>query len=60
MTTTITEDDAEAMATASPATRSRATDPRGTIDWSGLYWTSRDVAHDARQATPYGPTIPAN
>ena len=60
MTTTITEDDAEAMATAPPASRSRTIDPRGTIDWSGLYWTSRDGGGDTRQISPYGITNHAN
>ena len=60
MTTTITEDDAEAMATAAPASRAHTIDPRGTIDWSGLYWTSRDGGRGARQISPYGLTNPTN
>ena len=60
MTATISQDDAEAMATAPPAHRSRGIDPRGDVDWSGLYWISRDASATTQALDPHGLSLHAN
>ena len=56
---TIEQDDAEGIASAPLSDHSRNFDPRGNIDWSGLYWNSRDASHDTRPLDGYGLSVRA-
>ena len=57
---TIEQDDAEGIAPAPRSNRSRNFDPRGDIDWSGLYWNSRDASRDTGPLDRYGLPVRAN
>ena len=60
MRITIEQDDAETIASAPRSNRSRNFDPRGDIDWSGLYWNSSDTSRDIRPLDRYGLPVRAN
>ena len=57
---TIEQDDAEAIASAPLSDHSRNFDPRGNIDWSGLYWNSSNASRDTRPLDGYGLSVRAN